>query len=54
MKSFLGCLSDEELVLVIGPLAMFVMFVLCICGAFVKQCGDEGLCTRKRETAVRI
>ena len=54
MKSFLGCLSSEELVLVVGPLVLFVVFVICMCGAFVKQCGDEGLCIRRAETKVRV
>ena len=42
------------MVLVVWPLVMFAMFVICMCGAFVKQCGDEGLCIRKAETTVRV
>ena len=49
MNDFLVCLSRGELTLVVWPLVMFVLFVIAMCGAFVKQCREEGLCIRRTE-----
>ena len=54
MNNFLLCLSSEELALIIWPLVVFVLFVLAICGAFVKQCREDGLCVRRTESAFNV
>ena len=54
MKDFLVCLSSGELALIIWPLVMFVLFVLAMCGAFVKQCREDGLCIRRTESALNV
>ena len=54
MNDFLVCLLSGELTLVIWPLVVFVLFVLAICGAFVKQCREDGLCVRRTESAFNV
>ena len=54
MNEFLVCLSSGELVLLVWLLVMFVLFVLAMCGAFVKQCREDGLCSRRMESTFNV
>ena len=54
MNDFLVCLSSGELALIIWPLVVFVLFVLAMCGVFVKQCREDGLCVRRTESALNV
>ena len=54
MNDFFICLSSGELMLFVGPLVMFVLFVVAICGVFVKQCKEDGLCPSRTETTFNV
>ena len=54
MKDFLVCLSSGELALFLWPMVMFVVFVIAMCGATMKQCREDGLCTRRTVLAHNV
>ena len=54
MNDILLCLLSGELALIIWPLVVFVLFVLAMCGAFVKQCREDGLCIRRTQSALNV
>ena len=54
MNDFFICLSSGELMLFVRPLVMFVLFVVAMCGAFVKQCKADGLCPSRTETTFNV